>query len=63
MSRYLVESDIGGAAIEWLLEIKPYHYKHGEESVVILRKQYWKMYLQIFFNQPINMFLQKYLKK
>lgn len=31
MRRYLVESDIEEAAIEWLLEMKPYHYKHGED--------------------------------
>lgn len=31
MPRYLAESDIEEAAIEWLQEIEPYHYKHGEE--------------------------------
>lgn len=30
MSRYLAESDIEEAAIEWLLQLKPYHYMHGE---------------------------------
>lgn len=31
MSRYLAESDIEIAAIEWLQDIKPYQYQHGEE--------------------------------
>ncbi len=31
MMRYLVESDIEEAAIEWLSAINPYHYKHGED--------------------------------
>jgi type I restriction enzyme R subunit len=31
MPRYLAESDIEEAAIEWLEEIEPYHYKHGED--------------------------------
>jgi type I restriction enzyme R subunit len=31
MKRYLAESNIEEAAIEWLSEIEPYHYKHGEE--------------------------------
>lgn len=30
-NKFLVESDIEEAAIEWLLEMKPYHYKHGED--------------------------------
>ncbi|MDE3185669.1 MAG: type I restriction endonuclease subunit R [Bacteroidota bacterium] len=31
--KFLVESDIEEAAIEWLLQMKPYHYKHGEEII------------------------------
>ncbi len=31
MRRYLGESDIEEAAIEWLKDIYPYHYQHGEE--------------------------------
>lgn len=31
MSRYLAESDIEAAAIEWLLELPSYHYIHGED--------------------------------
>ena len=31
MKRYLAESHIEEAAIEWLKQIKPYHYKHGED--------------------------------
>ena len=31
MRRYLAESDIEEAAIEWLKDIHPYHYKHGED--------------------------------
>src|SRR6266487_4939254 len=29
--KYLAESDIEEAAIEWLLQLKPYHYVHGED--------------------------------
>ena len=29
--KYLAESDIEEAAIEWLLQLKPYHYIHGED--------------------------------
>ena len=29
--KYLAESDIEEAAIEWLLQLKPYHYLHGED--------------------------------
>lgn len=31
MRRYLVENDIEQAAIQWLEEIHPYRYKHGED--------------------------------
>ena len=31
MKKYLSESAVEEAAIEWLKEIKPYHYKHGED--------------------------------
>lgn len=31
MSRYLAESAIEEAAIEWLLDMKPYQYLHGED--------------------------------
>jgi type I restriction enzyme R subunit len=30
---FLAESDIEEAAIEWLLQLKPYHYKHGEDII------------------------------
>jgi type I restriction enzyme R subunit len=29
--KYLAESDIEEAAIEWLLQLKPYRYMHGED--------------------------------
>ncbi len=31
--KFLAESDIEEAAIEWLLQLKPYHYKHGEDII------------------------------
>jgi type I restriction enzyme, R subunit len=51
MSRYLAESDIEEAAIEWLQEIEPYHYKHGEELHRPLNKAVLEKIFEAFLKE------------
>jgi type I restriction enzyme, R subunit len=54
MPRYLAESDIEEAAIEWLQEIEPYHYKHGEEIHRPLNKAVLENIFQSFLQNKYN---------
>ncbi|MBS1615867.1 MAG: type I restriction endonuclease subunit R [Bacteroidetes bacterium] len=44
--KYLAESDIEEAAIEWLKDIEPYHYSKGED----IQRPYHKVVLEDVFN-------------
>lgn len=49
--KFLVESDIEEAAIEWLLQMKPYHYKHGEDIVRNHKKAILEDVFEIFLQR------------
>ncbi len=49
--KFLAESDIEEAAIEWLLQLKPYHYKHGEDIIRNHKKSVLEDVFENFLHQ------------
>jgi type I restriction enzyme R subunit len=49
-NKFLAESDIETAAIEWLLELKPYRYLHGED----ISRNRKKAYLENIFSKFLH---------
>lgn len=54
MKRHLVESDIEEAAIDWLQEIQPYQYKHGEDIHRPLNKVVLEDVFENFLSKTYN---------
>ena len=61
--KYLAESDIEEAAIEWLLQLKPYYYIHGEDIHRNRKKAVLEDRFENFCNERIKGFRQKCLQK
>jgi type I restriction enzyme R subunit len=57
--KFLAESDIEEAAIEWLLQMKPYHYKYGPDIIrnpkkAILEDVFEEFLYQTYKHVPAN---------
>ncbi len=61
--KYLAESDIEEAAIEWLLQLKPYHYIHGEDIHRSRRKAVLEDVFEKFLHDSYKHVPAKCLKK